>query len=63
MLRRGVGGEAYTGAHQQRAQAVAHVPYRPSGGRVVAQEFVSISREDSSSVCVGRQHSSVLFST
>lgn len=63
MLRRGVGGEAYTGVHQQRAQAVAHRSCRPSARGVVAQELESVSREDSSSVCVGRQHSSVLFST
>lgn len=57
MLGGGVGGEPHAGVHQQRAEAVAHVPRRPSGRLVVTQELVSISRKNPSSVCVGRQHS------
>jgi len=63
MLRGGVGGEAHAGAHQQRSEAVADGPGRPQGRRVAAQDLVSISRENSSCVCVGRQHVNVLFST
>jgi hypothetical protein len=63
MLGRGVGGEPRTGVHQQRAEAAAHPPGRPWGRRVAAQEVVSISRENPSYVCVGRQQLRVLFST
>jgi hypothetical protein len=63
MRRGGVGGEAHAGAHQQRTEVAADVPRRRRRRRVAAQELVSISRENPSSVCVGRQHVNVLFST
>jgi len=63
MLRGGVGSQPHAGAHEQGAEPAADVPGGPPRRQRVAQELVSLSREDPSSVCVGRQHSNVLFST
>ncbi len=63
MLWCGVGGEPHAGAHEHDAEAAADVPGRLRCRHGVAQDLVSVSRENPSSVCVGRQHVNVLFST
>jgi hypothetical protein len=63
MLRRGLGGQPHAGADEQGAEPATDVSGRPSCRHLVTQELDAIDREYVSSVCVGRQHANVLFST